>query len=174
MLAINNAVGSSAGLFGPYIMGDVVQSAGASAADGYHKGVSDLWARRADLRPHRHDVPAARTRSQSLRVRRRERACDQGSTQHPKCEQALADQPMRPCRTDKDYPGSSSGMDDRRIEFAPRTDPCSASDQASLEQRLCAARDIGDSPRRLHAATFLLPLAPRFHERSKLLGSKSP
>lgn len=38
MLAINNAVASSAGLFGPYIMGDVVQSAGASAADGYHKG----------------------------------------------------------------------------------------------------------------------------------------
>lgn len=38
MLAINNAIGSSAGLFGPYTMGNVVRSAGASVADGYHKG----------------------------------------------------------------------------------------------------------------------------------------
>jgi MFS family permease len=41
MLAINNAVATSAGLFGPYVMGSVVQDAikaGASAADGYMHG----------------------------------------------------------------------------------------------------------------------------------------
>ena len=38
MLAINNAAGNSAGLFAAYLMGHVVQSARASAADGYHKG----------------------------------------------------------------------------------------------------------------------------------------
>ena len=41
MLAINNAVATSAGLIGPYVMGSVVQdaiNAGASAADGYMHG----------------------------------------------------------------------------------------------------------------------------------------
>ena len=41
LLAINNAVATSAGLIGPYVMGSVVQDAikaGASAADGYMKG----------------------------------------------------------------------------------------------------------------------------------------
>jgi len=41
MLAINNAIATSAGLLGPYVMGSVVQDAiksGASAADGYTHG----------------------------------------------------------------------------------------------------------------------------------------
>ena len=41
MLAINNAIATSAGLFGPYVMGSVVQNAinaGATAADGYTHG----------------------------------------------------------------------------------------------------------------------------------------
>ena len=38
MLAINNAVATSAGLIGPYVMGSVVQDAGASVADGYGHG----------------------------------------------------------------------------------------------------------------------------------------
>jgi MFS family permease len=38
MLAIHNAVITSAGLIGPYVMGSVVQTAGASPADGYHQG----------------------------------------------------------------------------------------------------------------------------------------
>jgi MFS family permease len=38
MLAIHNAVITSAGLIGPYIMGSVVQTAGASPAEGYHRG----------------------------------------------------------------------------------------------------------------------------------------
>ena len=38
MLAIHNAVITSAGLIGPYVMGSVVQTAGASPADGYHRG----------------------------------------------------------------------------------------------------------------------------------------
>jgi ACS family D-galactonate transporter-like MFS transporter len=38
MLAINNAVATSAGLIAPYVMGSVVQSAGASPADGYAHG----------------------------------------------------------------------------------------------------------------------------------------
>jgi MFS family permease len=37
MLAINNAVATSAGLIGPYVMGSVVQGA-SSAADGYERG----------------------------------------------------------------------------------------------------------------------------------------
>jgi MFS transporter, ACS family, D-galactonate transporter len=39
MLAINNAVGSSAGLFGPYIMGGAVQAAAASPVEGYNRGL---------------------------------------------------------------------------------------------------------------------------------------
>jgi len=38
MLAIHNAVITSAGLIGPYVMGSVVQTAGASPAEGYHRG----------------------------------------------------------------------------------------------------------------------------------------
>lgn len=38
MLAINNAVATSAGLIGPYVMGSVVQAAGLSPADGYGRG----------------------------------------------------------------------------------------------------------------------------------------
>ena len=38
MLAINNAVATSAGLIGPYVMGSVVQTAGASPAEGYGRG----------------------------------------------------------------------------------------------------------------------------------------
>jgi MFS transporter, ACS family, D-galactonate transporter len=41
MLGINNAVATSAGLIGPYVMGSVVQSAladGATAAQGYEHG----------------------------------------------------------------------------------------------------------------------------------------
>jgi len=38
MLAIHNAVITSAGLLGPYVMGSVVQTAGVSAAEGYHYG----------------------------------------------------------------------------------------------------------------------------------------
>ena len=38
MLAINNAVATSAGLIAPYVMGSVVQSTGASPADGYAHG----------------------------------------------------------------------------------------------------------------------------------------
>jgi MFS transporter, ACS family, D-galactonate transporter len=38
MLAINNAVASSAGLFGPYIMGGAVQAAAASPVEGYNRG----------------------------------------------------------------------------------------------------------------------------------------
>ena len=38
MLAINNAVATSAGLLGPYVMGSVVQNAGASPAEGYGHG----------------------------------------------------------------------------------------------------------------------------------------
>jgi ACS family D-galactonate transporter-like MFS transporter len=38
MLAINNAVATSAGLIAPYVMGSVVQSAGASPAEGYAHG----------------------------------------------------------------------------------------------------------------------------------------
>jgi hypothetical protein len=37
MLAINNAVATSAGLIGPYVMGSVVQGAN-RAADGYERG----------------------------------------------------------------------------------------------------------------------------------------
>jgi MFS transporter, ACS family, D-galactonate transporter len=37
MLAINNAVATSAGLLGPYVMGSVVQSA-ATKVEGYHHG----------------------------------------------------------------------------------------------------------------------------------------
>ena len=37
MLAIHNAVITSAGLIGPYVMGSVVQSAGASP-EGFHRG----------------------------------------------------------------------------------------------------------------------------------------
>jgi MFS transporter, ACS family, D-galactonate transporter len=38
MLAINNAIATSAGLIGPYVMGSVVQAAGLSPADGYGRG----------------------------------------------------------------------------------------------------------------------------------------
>ena len=38
MLAIHNAVITSAGLIGPYVMGSVVQTAGATPADGFHRG----------------------------------------------------------------------------------------------------------------------------------------
>jgi ACS family D-galactonate transporter-like MFS transporter len=38
MLAINNAVATSAGLIAPYVMGSVVQNAGASPAEGYAHG----------------------------------------------------------------------------------------------------------------------------------------
>jgi ACS family D-galactonate transporter-like MFS transporter len=38
MLAIHNAVITSAGLIGPYVMGSVVQIAGASPIEGYHRG----------------------------------------------------------------------------------------------------------------------------------------
>ena len=38
MLAIHNAVITSAGLIGPYVMGSVDQIAGASPAEGYHRG----------------------------------------------------------------------------------------------------------------------------------------
>lgn len=38
MLAINNAVATSAGLIGPYVMGSVVQAAGLSPAEGYGRG----------------------------------------------------------------------------------------------------------------------------------------
>ena len=37
-LAIDNAVITSAGLIGPYVMGSFVQTAGASPAAGYHRG----------------------------------------------------------------------------------------------------------------------------------------
>lgn len=38
MLAINNAVATSAGLIGPYVMGSMVQAAGLAPADGYGRG----------------------------------------------------------------------------------------------------------------------------------------
>ena len=38
MIAINNAVATSAGLIGPYVMGSVIQGAGMSAAEGYSRG----------------------------------------------------------------------------------------------------------------------------------------
>lgn len=38
MLAINNAIATSAGLIGPYVMGSVVQAAGLSPAEGYGRG----------------------------------------------------------------------------------------------------------------------------------------
>ena len=38
MLAINNAIATSAGLIGPYVMGSVVQAADLSPADGYGRG----------------------------------------------------------------------------------------------------------------------------------------
>ena len=37
MLAINNALWTSAGLFGPYVMGSVIQNA-ATKVEGYHHG----------------------------------------------------------------------------------------------------------------------------------------
>jgi MFS family permease len=38
MLAINNAVATSAGIIGPYVMGSVVQNAAGSAAEGFDRG----------------------------------------------------------------------------------------------------------------------------------------
>jgi MFS family permease len=38
MLAIHNAVITSAGLIGPYVMGSAVQTAGAAPAEGFHRG----------------------------------------------------------------------------------------------------------------------------------------
>lgn len=38
MLAIHNAVITSAGLIGPYLMGSAVQAAGSTPAEGYHRG----------------------------------------------------------------------------------------------------------------------------------------
>jgi hypothetical protein len=59
MLAIHNAVITSAGLIGPYVMGSVVQIAGASPAEGYHRGFLDLWPGRDGRRRCRHDLHAA-------------------------------------------------------------------------------------------------------------------
>jgi hypothetical protein len=45
MLAINNAVATSAGLIAPYVMGSVVQSAGALTCRRVRPRLLHLWAR---------------------------------------------------------------------------------------------------------------------------------